>query len=358
MKKQVIGVIIVLFIVVIFVWGISEMRKQTSKEVVVENEKPLVGLCIDTMVIERWQKDRDIFVSKATEAGFEVIALNANENNTKQIEQIHYLIDKKADVIVIIPYDKDGLKEVISEAKKAGIIVIAYDRLILDANVDAYVSFDNEKVGEYMAGYLLQKVNKGNYVIINGSPKDYNSIMFNNGYNNVLKPARDRGVITVVKEVWAEDWREDVAYDTVNSLLKEGVTIDGIIGANDRLAEGAISALSEYGLAGTIPVVGHDADISACQRIVEGTQLMTVYKPIKTLAEGTVELIVKMLEDERVEFNEHINDGKYDVPFVKFQVIPVNANNMRETIVKDQFHNEEDIYRNIKVDSDEALSNP
>ncbi len=344
-KRKMIFVLIVGILVILI--GFFGNKQQPKEEVVDPNKKPIVGLCIDTMVIERWQKDRDIFVSKATDAGFEVIALNANENNNKQIEQINYLIDKKADVIVIIPYDKNGLRDVIAEAKKAGIKVIAYDRLILNANVDAYVSFDNEKVGEYMADYLMQKVPRGNYVIINGSPKDYNSVMFNEGYMNILKPAIDRGTITVIKEVWAEDWREDVAYDTVNNLLKEGVQIDGIIGANDRLAEGAISALAEYGLAGTIPVVGHDADISACQRIVEGTQLMTVYKPIKTLAEGTVHLIVKMLEDKKIEYNEFIFDGKNEVPFVKFKVIPVNSDNMWETIVKDQFHNEEDIYRNI-----------
>lgn len=348
MKNKGIVILITLFAIGLVIFGIVVIKQHSTKELVKENEKPLVGLCIDTMVIERWQKDRDIFVSKATEAGFEVLALNANENNGKQVEQIKYLIDKKADVIVIIPYDKNGLKEVIAEAKKAGILVIAYDRLILEGNVDAYVSFDSEKVGEYMAEYLLKEVPKGNYVIINGSPKDYNSAMFNNGYKNIINPAVEKGKINIIEEVWAEDWREDVAYETVNNLLKDGIQIDAIIGANDRLAEGAISALSEYGLAGTIPVVGHDADISACQRIVEGTQLMTVYKPIKTLAEGTVDLIVKMLEEKDIEYNEHISDGKYDVGYIRFNVIPVNADNMRETIVKDQFHNEEDIYRNIQ----------
>ncbi|MBC7960155.1 MAG: substrate-binding domain-containing protein [Vallitaleaceae bacterium] len=348
MKLKVIGVVALCLVILSVVLMLKSQEEQRAKLETEKNAKPLVGLCVDTMVIERWQKDRDIFVSKATEAGFEVLALNANENNEKQIDQIHFLMEKKAKVIVIIPYDKNGLKDVIQEAKRAGIIVIAYDRLILNANVDAYVSFDNEKVGEYMAGYLMEAVPKGTYVIINGSEKDYNSFMFNQGYKNILNSAIERGDIKIAKEVWAPDWREDVAYDTVNELLKAGVKIDGIIGANDRLAEGAINALSEEGLAGAIPVVGHDADISACQRIVEGTQLMTVYKPIKTLAEGTVDLIVKMLEDKNLEFSESINDGKYDVPFVKFKVIPVTADNMLDTIVSDQFHNEEDIYRNIK----------
>ena len=307
-----------------------------------------IGLCTDTMVIERWHKDRDIFTAKAKEAGFEVITLNANESNERQVEQIRYLIDKKVDVIVVIPFDKEGLSEVILEAKRQGIIVIAYDRLILNANVDAYVSFDNIKVGEYMAEYLYNQVPVGNYVIINGSPNDNNSTLFNQGYKNILITAINNGEIQVVEEVWADNWREDVAYDTVSQLLKDNVHIDGIIGANDRLAEGAISALTEYGLAGEIPVVGHDADISACQRIVEGTQLMTVYKPIKTLAEGTVELIVKLVQHESFESTEQIYDGKNMVPYVKFNVVPVTEDNMEETVIQDGFHSEEDIYRNIE----------
>ena len=310
------------------------------------NVKPIIGISADAMVIERWQKDIDILKSKAEELGFSVEVTNAYENAEKQKEQIKSLVQEGAKAIFIIAYDKDSLKEVVEEAKKKGVIIIAYDRLISNANVDAYVSFDNVAVGEYMAMALIQEVPKGNYVIINGSPTDNNCSMFNKGYYKILNPYIKKGDIRIIKEVWADNWREEFAYNTVGELLQKGAKIDAIIGANDRLAEGAISILSEYGLAGKIPVVGHDADISACQKIVEGKQLMTVYKPIRTLAEGAIDVAVKLLKNEEIEYNETIFDGTYNVPYVKFDVIPVDASNMKQTVIADLFHNEEDIYRN------------
>lgn len=311
--------------------------------------KPLVGFCIDTMVIERWQKDKDRFTAKAEEMGFEVKVANAYEDADRQRQQIRDLIDEGAVAIIIIAFDKDSLAEVVEEAKRAGVVVIAYDRMIPNADVDAYVSFDNVMVGEYMAGYLLEAVPTGNYVIINGSPADFNSQMFTEGYYNVLQPAIDSGDITILAAADATMWREEIAYDTISELLRNGEHIDAIIGANDRLAEAAVSALSEYGLVGEVPVVGHDADISACQRIVEGKQLMTVYKPIKNLAEGAVELMMTLLEDGEVESDEYI--GEYHVPYIKFEVYPVTAENMREVIIEDLFHSEADVYRNVDPDA-------
>lgn len=341
-----ISVVIAIFVFITVYNNIFVPKQEPRRTLEVEDGKPMLGFCVDAMVIERWQKDINIVKTKAEELGFEVEVLNAYESGEKQIEQIRTLVNEGAVAIFVLPYDKDGLSEVIAEAKREGVIIISYDRLIANADVDAYVSFDNVLVGEHMAKALVEEVPEGNYLIINGSPLDHNAFMFNEGYYNVLDPYIESGQITIIDEVWADNWREEFAVDALSSLLVEGIQIDAIIGANDRLAEGAISVLSEFGLVGTIPVVGHDADVSACQKIVEGKQLMTVYKPIKNLAEGSVELVYKMLQNEDVEIVETISDGTYDVPFYKFDVIPVNASNMRETVIEDLFHREEDVYRN------------
>ena len=311
-----------------------------------EEDKSLIGFSLDGMVIERWQHDVDIFKTKAEELGYHVEITNAYEDAQKQIEQIQMLANEGAQAIVIIACDKDSLSEVIEEVKKKGVIVIAYDRLIMEADVDAYISFDNIAVGEKMAEALIEVKPEGNYIIINGAPTDYNASMFNEGYYNVLKEHIDSGEITVVEEVWAENWREEYAYNAVSRLLEKDVVIDAIIGANDRIAEGAISVLSEYGLVGEIPVVGHDADISACQNIVEGKQLMTVYKPIKTLAEGAVKTVDQLIKNGKISYQTTIFDGKYEIPYIQYDVIAVDENNMRETVIKDLFHNEDDIYLN------------
>ncbi len=308
------------------------------------SSEAMIGISVDSLVIERWKKDVNILKASAEALGYTVQVTNCFEDADKQNQQIKQLVDIGAKAILVIPNDKDALGESLDYALKKNVVIIAYDRLIEHEAIDAYISFDNVAVGEYMASALLEVVPKGKYVIINGAPQDSNSYMFNKGYYNILQGAIDAGDIEIVHESWADLWKEELAYERINQLLEEGVEIDAIIGANDLLAEGIISALSEHGLAGEIPVVGHDAEVSACQRIVEDKQLMTVYKPINMLAEGAIEVMEKLLSGESFITEESIEG----VPYVKFPVIAVNKENMRETVIKDLFHSEDDIYRNLE----------
>ena len=228
-----------------------------------------IGLLIDTIVVERWQRDRDIFSAKAKELGAEVIVQKCNEDNATQELQVKTLVNDGIDVLVVIPYDKDGLTDSIKAARKRGIPVISYDRLIQNADVSLYISFDNEMVGELMGSELVKKVPNGKYVIVNGSPLDNNSSLFNKGYKNTLTSAIQKGDIQIISETWAEAWRPEDAYKVLSSLLQDSKKFDAVIAANDGLAGGVIKALSEHRLAGVVQVVGHDADLSACQRIAE-----------------------------------------------------------------------------------------
>ena len=270
----------------------------------------LVGLLLDSIVVERWQRDRAIFSARAKELGAEVVVRNCNEDNTLQQEQIRELVDLGVDVLVVVPYDKDGIAEEIAQARKRDIPVIAYDRLILNAEVDLYISFDNIKVGEMMAGSLAKAVPQGSYVIINGSPLDNNSTMFNQGFHQALAAGVGEGAISIVSETWADAWRPEAAYDTISVLLGETERIDAVIAANDGLAGAVIRALAEHRLAGTVQVVGHDADLSACQRIAEGTQLITVYKPLGILAKQAAEAAVTLARGKSLQVASTIFDGK------------------------------------------------
>ncbi len=336
--------IIILCVVIVGTLGIVFYKNHQDK-VRADKENITIGYLSDNLVIERWQRDQEIFRANATKQGAQVLVYNANENNETQIQQIELMIEKKVDVLVIVPYDRDGLSDVIEKAREAGIKVIAYDRLIRNTNIDAYISFDNVKVGELMARELVDKVPKGNYVIINGSPDDNNSYMFNEGYMNVLTPEIEKGNISILAEIYAEDWREEPAYDLINRLLDENQEIDAIIGANDRLAEAAIRALAEEGLAGKVYVAGHDADISACQRIVEGTQHMTVYKPIRTLAQSAVELAIEFAKGEKPVFERTIYNGEGNIPYIQLDVLSVTKETLDETVIEDGFHLREDVYR-------------
>lgn len=311
------------------------------------NKKIKIGLSLATLQEERWQRDRDIFMAKAKELGADVIVQAANNNNDDQTSQVKYLLDQGIDILIIVPHDAEKASSIVQMAKKEGKKVISYDRLVRNANVDLYISFDNVKVGELMVEHLLRKVPMGNYVIINGAKTDYNSYMFNEGYKKALKLYMDRGAVHITNEIWAEDWKPEDAFKCIETTLQSGNKIDAVIAANDSLAGASIEALSERRLAGKVEVVGHDADLSGCQRVAEGTQLMTVYKPIEKLAQKAAEIALKMAKGEEVKANSTINDGKYNVPYYMINPIAVTKMNLKDTVILDGFHRLEDIYRNV-----------
>lgn len=275
---------------------------------------------------------------------------NANNDHEKQMQQVEYLLSQDIDLLVIVPHDLEQAAHAVNLAKRAGVKVISYDRLIRNADIDLYISFDNIMVGELMAEYLVNKAPTGRYVIINGAPSDNNCYMFNEGYKNILNNYMHNSPqpgIEVILEVWAEDWRPEAAYQYIQTLLSQGKEFEAVIAANDSLASAVIEALSEWRLAGKVLVAGHDADLSGCQRIVEGTQLMTVYKPIRKLAYRAADLAMELAAGKEIKTNHQpIFNGKHFIPSEIIAPIPIDQDNM-EIIIKDDFHRKEDIYLNI-----------
>lgn len=316
------------------------------------DSKPRIGLSFDSLVVERWKRDLETFVGIANENGLEVVVQIANDSIDEQRRQIQYLIDENVDVLVILPNEFDALEEEIQMAKRKGIKVIAYDRMIANADVDAYISFDNIGIGEMITQKLLDEISDDgmtkNILIINGDPKDYNSYMLNEGYYNVLNREENREDIEIIEEVWAYGWREFHAFNLVEKVLNEGKRIDGIIAANDVLATGAIEALSERQLAGEVPIVSMDAELSACQRIVEGTQLATIYKPINQLSKTAVGYCMRLIDGDSLDEEQRISDGTYDVPYISIKGEVVDIDTIDEVIIDSGFHSRENVYMNVR----------
>ncbi len=311
-----------------------------------------IGFMTDTMTVERWARDRDIFVKKAEELGATVTVQNAYEDSERQKKIGKEMIDEGVDVLVVVAYDKDSLSDLVKYAQSQNVKFIAYDRLIMNADVDLYISFNNYSVGQLMAQKAVENVPKGNYLILNGPETDNNVSMINSACSEVLEPYVSAGDIKIVGKTFIDAWRDEVAYEYVSEKIGEGVHIDAIIAGDDRLAEGAINALSENRLAGSVYVTGQDAELGACQRIVEGTQQMTVYKPIGVLAEGAAEIAVKMALGEKLSNAGTINDGTYDVPYIVYEPTPVTRENINDEIIKGGFYTIEQVYKNV---SDKSL---
>lgn len=315
------------------------------------------SMATDTFIIERWNKDIRVFNSSAGELGAEVIMQMSAGGAQAQIEQVRYLLDQDIDVLVILPQDTDMLAGVVRTANDRQIPVVSYDRLIQGVPVRAYVSFDNEQVGRLFGEALSGEVPRGRYLIVNGSVRDNNSYRVNEGLHEILDPLVGRGDIEIVEEIWLELWSFDEARERVSEFLDRTTDIDAISAANDQIANAAIQVLAERRLAGKVAVVGQDADLLSTQRVVEGLQLMTVYKPIHKLATRAAEVAVAMARGESPTPDRYTDNGSgVDIPYYVEEPVAVFAHNMDETIIRDGFHSAEDVYRMIDR-SDEDVQN-
>ncbi len=314
-----------------------------------DDAKIKIGFSMDTLQEERWQKDRDLFKAAAEAQGAEVIVQAANSDDAKQIAQAESLISQGVDVLVVIPHNAEATAAIVEKAHAAGIKVLAYDRLIKNSDLDLYVSFDNERVGEMQAEAITKLVPKGKYVYIGGSETDNNAHLFKKGAFNILQPLIDKGDIQVVYDQFTKEWNPANALANMeNALTANSNKIDAVVAANDGTAGGVIQALTAQGMQGKTPVSGQDAELAAAQRIVEGTQTMTVYKPIKAIAEKAADLAIKLAKGEDVGADKKVNNGKIDVPSVLLDPIAVDKTNIDATVIADGFHSKDDVYKNVK----------
>jgi len=310
---------------------------------------PVIGLSLDTLREERWQRDRDMFVARCRELGARVLVQAANNNEVVQNAQAENLLTQGVDVLVVAPHNSKTAATIVESAHRSGVPVIAYDRLINDSDVDLYISFDNERVGELQAGYAVQRAPRGRYVLIGGSPADNNALLYHKGQMNVLKPRVDRREIEIVTDQYAADWQPVEALKIMeNALTRSDNRVDAVVAANDGLAGGAIQALAEQGLAGKVVVTGQDAELSACQRVVAGTQSMTIYKPIRKLAGKAAEIAVAMARKQPIgTVADRLDNGFKQVPSLLIEPVAVDRNNLASTVIADGFHPLAQVYAGV-----------
>lgn len=335
--------------VISIVTGLVIARGGASHQASGAAHRPRIGLSLDTLKEERWQHDRDIFLARANELDADVIVQSANSDDTRQLHDVESLITQKVDALVIIPHNGAAMAKAVALAHEASIPVLSYDRLITDCDLDLYITFDNVRVGELQAKFLADRMTPGRplrLVRIYGSKTDNNAVLFKQGQDNVLAPLIKSGAVRIVHEDWAEDWKPENAKKIANAAItKAGHDIDAILASNDGTAGGAIQALSEEGLAGKVIVTGQDAELPACQRIVAGTQAMTIYKPLKNLAQRAAEIAVKLASGKPIVARAELDNGKTKVPSIFLEVIAVTKENIDATVIADGFQKREDVYR-------------
>lgn len=325
---------------------VSTVKGSTDTNLQTEGvHKTTIGFSIDTLAIERWQRDLDVFMNKAKELGANVIVQNAGNNLEEQNRQLTYLLDRNVDVIVVLAKKADGISESIQKIKSKGIPVIAYDRLILDANIDLYITINSEMVGELMGRRLQQHAHGFNWYCILGAEEDYNMSLIQSGLAKALYGTPYK----IAHTFYADGWNYDLAYNEMVRLISNEEIPDAIICGNDAVADSVISALSTYYTGPHIPICGQDADIAACQNIINGKQDFTIYKPITKLAETAAELAVSMANGEdskKLTNGTTINNNYSDIPVLWLEPELVDTSNLDSVIIDSGFHSYNEVYKN------------
>jgi D-xylose transport system substrate-binding protein len=310
-------------------------------------DKVIALLLPETKTTRYEAQDRPNFERRVKELcpDCKVIYSNADQDPAKQQDQAESAITNGAKVIVISAVDVKSASSIAARAKQSQVGMISYGRLISDADLDYYVSIDPFKVGQQQGESLLKALKdkgkaKPSVVMINGAPTDSNAGPYKKGAHNIL----DAAGVKVVKEYDTPDWSPDKAQQEMEQAItavgNDG--FDGVYVANDGMASGAIAALKGAKIdPASRPVTGQDAELAAVQRILVGEQLMTVYQPIKKIAETSAELAVDMVNGKTAEAaaiaTSKVDNGKEQVPSVLLDTIAVTKDNIKDTVVAEGF---------------------
>jgi D-xylose transport system substrate-binding protein len=292
------------------------------------------------------QQDKPNFIKRVKELcpDCEVLYSNADQDASKQQQQAEAAITEGAKAIVISAVDVKSAGAIVQRANQSDIPVIAYGRLIPDADIAYYVSIDPYKVGQQQADVLDAKlsdmgVSDPRVVMINGSPTDSNSKPYKDGALNVFK----KDGVKIVKSYDTPDWSPDKAQQetqqAITALGQNG--FDAVYVANDGMASGAIAALKGAQIdPASKPVTGQDAELAGIQRIIDGEQLMTVYQPLHQLASAAADLAVPLAQGKQPDASlakQKVDNGSEQVPSVLLDTIAIKPGNVEDTIIKDNF---------------------
>jgi D-xylose transport system substrate-binding protein len=299
------------------------------------------------MRIARWQKDKSYFLQETKKLGCEGIVVDADLNEDVQYSQAQDLINKGYKALVIAAVNSTTGAAIVRLAKKNGVKTISYDGIINNCPLDYSISFEDKTIGKLMAEYVLSKVPSGNYMIIGGDKSNANSIQIRNGEEEVLAPSVKDGKIKIIYSTYTEGWATDEAHMIMEKYLRlsGGNNPDAILVSNDDMAQGVITAYEEAKL--PLPIItGQDASLAGCRNIMLGKQSMTVYKPIQKLAAIASDLAFKAAKGEKIKgINASKFNGMNNIPMIYVDILAVDKNNMKSTVIADGFEKEEDILK-------------
>ena len=299
------------------------------------SDKPIkIGISLPTQREERWVLDKEGFEKAAEAAGIEIALQIADNDAGRQQTQCENLISQGVDVLIVAPHDGEAAKNIVEMAHDENIPVISYDRLIMNADVDLYVTFDQFRIGQLMGEYMNDNLESGNIVVLSGDPADNTSVPLREGALSAIQGKIDSGAYNVVLEQECKDWQPSEALKHIeNALTANNNDIQGVIAPNDGTAGGVIQALAAQGLDGKVIITGQDSEVDAIKRIIGGTQSMTVFFDVREMSQAAFEAAVKIANGEDAGATGSENNGKIDVPVLGFSATAVTVENYESLLI-------------------------
>ena len=344
----------ILFLLAVAVFAISctgpvQNNSSSSANRADGSKKLKIGFAMDTLKEERWVRDRDAFEAHCKKMDVECVITVADNKADKQANDVDNLLTQGVDVLVIAPHNATQAASMVDKAKERGIPVISYDRLINSDKIDLYISHQVPVIGRKIAEYAVEHAPEGNYVMVYGSADDNNAVIMKKEQLAVLQPLIDSGKIKIVAENFMKDWKPEEALKMAeNALTQNRDNVKAFVVSNDGMAGGVVQALKNKDLAGKILVTGQDAQLDGLQRIAEGSQTMTIYKPIIPLASQAVEAAIKLAKKESLTTTLFMNDElKKEIPAILLEVTVVDKGNLMTTVIADGYAKYEDVYKNV-----------
>jgi len=341
----------------------------TAEEVPAVAEPIKVGLSFSDFATERWKNEEVLMRGLLEGMGYEVLSQEANHDVKLQNDQIDNMVSQGVKALIVIAEDGDAIVTSVDKAADAGVIVIAYDRLIKTSKIAAYLSFNNVEVGRQQALGVMKALDIENWdvdangparvVKLGGSPTDNNATLFRQGQDEIVDPYVEAGKVEIVADQWVDNWDAANALKIMeNVLTAAGNDIDAVVASNDGTALGALQAMSAQGLAGVVPISGQDATADGCNSIVKGELTVSILKDIRNLGPLATQLADDLIQGKgAIELTSYslaeltLNDaltGNVDCLFLDVQ--QVNADNVYDLVVVSGFQSYDDVYRDIPED--------
>ncbi len=324
--------------------------------------KGKAGISLPTEDLQHWVLEGKLMQEELNEKGYNTI-LSYNSDAEAQIADLNNMISAGCDVLIVAAVDGFSLKDVMDEAKKAGIMVVAYDRMIFDTEaIDFYVTCDNYAIGVTQGYYIINKLDLKNtdrvyrMEVFAGSPDDFNAQLFYNGAMDVLRPYIDYGKLVIPSgetdfETCAVSWwPSDEAQARMDSLLAkyypDGSFPDVVLSPNDSIALGITNSLEEAGCpVGSFPVItGQDCDTNNIKNIIAGKQSMSVFKDPRYLCSMVVEMVNAWYTGEEVPVNDVVtyNNNMKIIPTFRFVPVYIDVTNY-ELLIDEGYYTEEEL---------------